>query len=126
MKIGVHIATIILIFGFFWSPTSSYACETKTQKWCCQKEITSKSEKKDCCNTTKNSKNSKNKDTSCGGKCGHSNCTSTSSTNCSLISSFEINFNNNSFDYSKKSKFYNSKTNISSGFYSIWLIPKIG
>ncbi len=59
-------------------------------------------------------------------KCGHSNCTSSSSVNFSIISFYEINFKNNSFDFSsEKSKFYHSKTFISSGFHSIWLIPKI-
>ena len=63
----------------------------------------------------------------CGGKCGHSNCTSSKSVNFSIISYYEIDFKNNSFNFSEeKSKFYHSKTFISSGFTSIWLIPKIG
>ena len=120
MKKQLHIVLIILMLGIFL-PTSIYDCGTKTEKSCCKKETSSKTEKNDCCN----SKHSKDKDNSCGGKCGHSNCT-TSSVNFSLISFYEINFKNNSFDFStEKSKFYNSKTFISSGFYSIWLIPKI-
>ncbi len=124
MKKQLHIIIIILTIGFFMSPTSSYACGTKSEKSCCNKETTSKkTQTKDCCN----GKHSKDKDNSCGGKCGHSNCTSSTSVNFSLISFYEIEFKNNSFDFSsEKSKFYNSKTNISSGFYSIWLIPKIG
>lgn len=123
MKKRLHIIIIILTLGFFFSPTLSYACGTKAEKSCCKKEITSKTEKKDCCNN----KHSKDKDKSCGGKCGHSNCTSSTSINFSIISSYEINFKNNSFNFSKeKSKFYHSKTFISSGFTSIWLIPKIG
>ena len=119
----LHILIIILTFGFFMSPTMSYACGTKTEKSCCKKETTSKTEKKDCCN----SKNSKDKNNGCGGKCGHSDCTSSTTVNFSIISVYEINFKNNSFDFStEKSKFYNSKTFISSGFYSVWLIPKIG
>lgn len=105
----------------FFLPTSSYACGTKTEKSCCKTEKSSKKEKKNCCN----SKHSKDKDNSCGGKCGHSNCTS-SSTNFSIISFYEINLKNNPFDFStEKSKFYHSETFLSSGFYSIWLIPKI-
>ena len=123
MKKRLHIIIIILTFGFFMLPTLSYSCGTKTEKSCCKKETTSKTEKKDCCS----SKNSKDKDNDCGGKCGHSNCTSSTSINFSLISSYEINFIDNSFGFSEeKSKFYNSKTFISSGFYYIWLIPKIG
>ncbi|WP_160373183.1 hypothetical protein [Flavobacterium hydrocarbonoxydans] len=126
MKIRLHIIIIILTLGFFMLPTSSYACGTKTEKSCCKKETTKKSEKKsekkDCCKN----KDSKDKHNSCGGKCGHSNCTPSTSVNFSIISFYEINFKNNSFDFSEeKSKFYHSKTFISSGFHSIWLIPKI-
>ena len=123
MKKQLHILIIILTLGFFLSPTLSYACGTKTEKSCCKKETTSKTEKKDCCK----GKHSKDEDKSCGGKCVHSNCKSSTSINFSLISFYEIEFKNNSFDFSaEKSKFYHSKTFISSGFTSIWLIPKIG
>lgn len=109
------------MLGFFL-PSSTYACGTKTEKSCCKKETPKKTEKKVCCN----GKHSQEKDNSCGGKCGHSNCTSTSSISFSIISFFEIDFKNNSFDLvEKKSKFYHSETFTSSGFYSIWLIPKI-
>ena len=122
MKKRLHILIIILTLGFFLSPTLSYACGTKTEKSCCKKVTTSKTEKKDCCN----GRNSKGKDNSCGGKCGHSNCTSSTSINFSLISTFEIDFNSTNFDFSsEKQKFYNTKTFISSGFSSVWLIPKI-
>ena len=115
---------VIALFGFLLMPSNSFACGTKTEKSCCKKETTSETEKKDCCN---NKQHSKDKDNSCGGKCGHSNCTSSTTVNFSIISSYEINFKNNSFDFSiEKSKFHYSKTFISSGFYSIWLIPKIG
>lgn len=123
MKKQLHIIIIILTIGYFMLPTSSYACGTKTDKSCCKKEIAEKTDKKDCCNN----KQSKGKDNGCGGKCGHSNCTSSTSVNFSIISSYEIDFKNYSFDFSKeKPKFYHSKTFISSGFNSIWLIPKIG
>lgn len=123
MKKRLYILIIILTHGFFLSPVLSYACGTKTEKSCCKEETTTKTEKKDCCKN----KQSKEKDNSCGGKCGHSNCTSSTTVNFSIISSYEINFKNNSFDFSiEKSKFHYSKTFISSGFYSIWLIPKIG
>lgn len=116
-----HILVIVL-FGFLLMPSNSFACGTKTEKSCCKKEITSKTEKKDCCN----GKHSKDKDNSCGGKCGHSNCTSSTSINFSLISFYEIEFKNNNFDFStKKPKFYHSETFISSGFTSVWLPPNI-
>jgi hypothetical protein len=122
MKKQLHILIIILTLGFFMLPTLSYACGTKTEKSCYKKEKTSKTEKKDCCN----GKHSKDKDNSCGGKCGHSNCTSSTSVNFSIFSYYEINFKNNSFNFStEKSKFHHSKTFISSGFTSVWLPPKI-
>ena len=96
MKKQLHIIIIILTIGFFMSPTSSYACGTKTEKSCCKKEKTEKTEKKDCCNNN----HSKDKGNGCGGKCGHSNCTSSTSVNFSIITSYEINFKNNSFDFS--------------------------
>ncbi len=119
----LHILIIILTIGFFLLPTLSYSCGTKTEKKCCKKEIYSTIEKKDCCENI----NSKDKDNSCGGKCGHSNCTTSTSINLGIISTYDINFKNNSFDFSiEKLKFNHSKTFISSGFTSIWLIPKIG
>lgn len=105
----------------FLLPTSTYACGTKTEKSCSKKEATSKTEKKDCCN----GKHSKSNDNSCGGKCGHSNCT-TSTVNFSLISFSEIEYKNNNFDFSiEKPKFHYAKTFISSGFTSVWLPPII-
>ncbi|CCB68966.1 hypothetical protein B0A58_14170 [Flavobacterium branchiophilum NBRC 15030 = ATCC 35035] len=118
----IHIL-VVALFGFLLMPSNSFACGTKTEKSCCKKETTSKTEKKDCCN---NKQHSKDEDKSCGGKCGHSNCTSSTTINFSLISSYEIEFKNNSFDFSaEKPKFHHSKTFISSGFTSVWLPPKI-
>ncbi|MEO8515343.1 MAG: hypothetical protein ABI426_01295 [Flavobacterium sp.] len=111
----------MMTLGFFLLPAFAYACGTQSEKGCCKKEIAAKSEKKDCCKKNQ----SKDKNNGCGGKCGHSNCT-TSPMNFSLISSFKIEFNNNTFDSSiEKPQFYHSKTFISSGFTSVWLPPKI-
>lgn len=52
MKIQLHILIIILTLGFFLSPTLSYACGTKTEKSCCKKETTSKTEKKTVAKTS--------------------------------------------------------------------------
>lgn len=118
----LHIVIIMLTLGLFLMPTLSYACGSNTEKSCCTKEKTYKAEKKDCCSGS----NSKDKDNSCGGKCGHPNCTNSTSINFSLISTFEIDFTIFNFNFSsEKQKFYNSKTFISSGFSSVWLIPKI-
>ena len=97
----------------------SYSCEMKVEKSCCNKEVSSSTaEKMDCCK-------SKNKQSDgCNGKCGHSNCV-TISNQFSLVF-FDIQFKNNNFAFSeKKQNYFNFNTNISSGFYSLWLIPKI-
>jgi hypothetical protein len=121
MKKRLHIIIIMLSLGFFLSPSLGYACGIKTEKSCCKREIAKKTEKKDCCKN----KQSKEQDNSCGGKCGHSNCT-TSTVNFSVISFFEIEFNNNNYNFStEKPKFHHSETYISSGFTSVWLPPKI-
>lgn len=118
-----HNLFFIILLGFFLIPSNVKACGIKSDKSCYKTETFSKSEKNDCCK----SKHSKNKDNSCGGKCGHSNCTSSTSINFSLLSDYDFAFKNNSFDFSTlKLQFYQSETFISSGFYSIWLIPKIG
>jgi len=87
----------------------------------------SNTEKMDCCKNSKHNSENKDKDHDggCNGKCGHSNCT-TSTVQFSLAF-FEIKFKNNNYDFSEKEQnYFNSETNLSSGFYSIWLIPKIG
>ncbi|HSN49252.1 MAG TPA: hypothetical protein VLR29_10870 [Flavobacterium sp.] len=119
-----HIALVMVVMGFFLTPTLTYACGMKSEKSCCSKEISSKGDKKDCCKKDDDSKN-KSHDGGCNGKCGHSNCT-TSSIQFGLAF-FEIKFKNNNVVFSEKEQNYiHSETNISSGFHSIWLIPKIG
>ncbi len=121
MKKKLHLYLIILTIGFFLLPNLNYACGTKNEKVCCKKEISSKKLEKDCCKNNQ----SKDKNKSCEGKCGHANCT-TSSTNMSIILLNEVQFNKYIFNFStEKVKFQNFKTFISSGFTSIWLIPKI-
>lgn len=111
----------MLTIGFFLAPTYSYACGTKVDKDCCRKEVPSKTEKKQCCND----KSSKDQDNGCEGKCGHSNCT-TSSVTLSVILLNEIQFTNNNFDFSnERNVFYHAESFITAGFTSIWLIPKI-
>lgn len=116
-----HILVIVL-FGFLLIPSNSFACGSHSEKNSCNKETSSNSEKMDCCKKDSHSKN-KNSE-GCNGKCGHSNCV-TASVHFSMTF-FEIKFNNNNFAFSeKKQNYFNSETNLSSGFHSIWLIPKI-
>jgi hypothetical protein len=99
-----------------------FACGNNSKMDCCKKEIATKSDKKDCCSNSKSNKKNKN----CGGKCGHSNCTTTASISFSILTNHDIDFINNHFDFSKeRSKFFSPKTFIAKGFSAIWLPPAI-
>lgn len=113
---------ILLTLGLFLLPNAMVACGTKSEKKCCSKEISSETTPKKCCKDKSSEKEHKG----CEGKCGHSTCTSTSVT--SIVAVYnDIHFNSNSFDFStEKQLFYDSKTFISAGFSTLWLIPKIG
>ena len=119
---------LIILVGFLLMPSISLACENSSTKHSSKKEISSKTCNKDCCNKDccKKDSHSKNKNhDGCNGKCGHSNCVTTSTQSSAIFS--EIKFNNSNFSFlEKKSKFYDYETTISSGFNSLWLIPKIG
>ena len=123
MKNNFHIVLLIVTFGFFLIPSLASACEMKSGKSCCSKEISSSNEKMDCCKKANHSK--EKKEEGCSGKTKHSSCT------CSV---FHINVilptQNEAkvlcFNFlDKKDKFIEKETPISSGFSSIWLIPKI-
>lgn len=103
-------------------PGSSFACENNSAKHISKKEISSKSCSKDCCKKDSHSKNKEG----CGGKCDQSKCGCAS--NCNLSISINVlNYNRSVFYLvSEKQVFYDYETNISSGFNSVWLIPKIG
>ena len=115
---------LIVVLGFFLMPMVTFAYGNNSEKQSCKKEISSKTDKKDCCEGDNHSKNKNHK--GCGGKCSHSKCICASSCNTS-VSINELNFNKNIFNFfSEKQNFYNYETSISSGFNSLWLIPKIG
>ncbi|PKB18479.1 hypothetical protein [Flavobacterium sp. 5] len=118
-----HILVIVL-FGFLLIPSNSFACENNSTKHSSTKETSSNMDKDDCC---KNDNHSKTKNhEGCGGKCNHSRCSCATSCNSSTVAINELKFNSNLFNFSsEKQKFYNYKTTISSGFNSLWLIPKI-
>lgn len=113
-----HIILIVML-GFLLTPSISFACGSG--KHSCKKEI-SKNSKNDCCSDHKDSK----KPEGCGGKCGHKSCGCGSAcvASAALLQTIEFSgFVNPT--YSFKSNFYYPKNLISSGFYSLWLIPKI-
>lgn len=115
---------VLVIFGFFTMPSNAFACENNSAKNTSRKEISSKmSCNNNCCKKDAHAKN-KNSE-GCGGKCKHSKCGCVSTSNTS-VSINEWDINTNCFNFSSaKQKFYNYETTISSGFNSLWLIPKI-
>lgn len=114
---------LIVVLGFLLMPTVTFACVNNSEKHSCKKETSSKMDKDDCCKDDSHSKNKNHE--GCGGKCSHSKCGCASSCN-SSISINGLNLNNKIFNFSyEKQNFYNSEAFISSGFYSLWLIPKI-
>lgn len=118
-----HIVLVIMMFGFLLMPLSTFACGGQSEKKSCTEKTSKTPEKMDCCS---NESHSKNKcDNGCNGKCGHSNCVTTSTQFNAVI--FDIKFKNHNFDFSEiKQNYFKSNTNISSGYSSLWLIPKIG
>lgn len=115
---------VLAVFGFLMMPDAAFACKKKySETTSCEKQISSKDENKDCCRTANNSKGKCHN--GCGGKCGHSNC------NIPIVqAAFFVPFTGeidtkNLFCCLRKDKFFNLEVLISSGFQTIWLIPKI-
>ena len=104
-------------------PNNMYACGSKTEKQTSKEVTSTKKDKKDCCGNDNKSEDTGHNN--CGGKCGHSKCACPSSS-IGFTIVYEINFKNNFFDFSsEKQKYFHSETFVSSGFFSLWLIPKI-
>jgi hypothetical protein len=93
------------------------------------KEIAAKEEnscsKNSCSKKCCEKKSSKQEKHDCDGKCRHAGC-STSALQFVILTSNEIDFQNDVFNFSLKNSISSySESNISSGFTSIWLKPKI-
>lgn len=115
---------LIVTLGFFLLPTATFACGNLSEKASCTKE-TSKVHNEDCCSEEGGHSNKENHD-GCGHKCGHASCGCASICYSGITFLMQPEFKNITFSlFSEKQKFYNSETSILSGFYSIWLIPKI-
>ncbi len=123
MKNNFHILLLIVMFGFFLMPSLASACEMNSGKSCCSNEISSSKDKMDCCKKENHSKGKHEE--GAGGKKKHSSC------NCfvfqiNVILPTEKEATVLGFIFlDKKDKFIEKETPISSGFSSIWLIPKI-
>jgi hypothetical protein len=113
---------LFLFFGIFWNPLTSYACgENATSK----KEYTPKEHhaKQDCCKKKQSSKHDEKED--CKSKCNNTSC------NCpnyclsaSMPTFYEIKVERVYFPL-QKYYFIFREACLSTGFYSIWLPPKI-
>ena len=122
---------LLIAFGFFMNSNAIFACNSHSNKEIlanhrmedgCNKESTSKTSKHNCCDK----KSTNEKDTGCKGKCGHGNCT-VSVVQFALMQPFINDYSvEKYFPLSNKINFSYLKTNISLGFYSLWLIHKIG
>ena len=107
------------MIGFLLTPTVASACGMKSGKSCCKSGTSDKSEK-DCCKK----KSSKDKDKGCDGKCNHPSC-SCPGYNSGLSLMEEK--GNNLFGFSSERLDYSPiEDPLSSGFFSVWLPPKIG
>lgn len=114
----------MVAFGFFLMPNATFACGNHSGKKMHKKEVSASQETNDCCGTNCSSKDNNHK--GCNNKCGHSNC-NIPSIQVAFFVPFEAEINPNSVVfYTKKGNFFNLKTTVSSGFQTLWLIPKIG
>ena len=119
-----QIAVLMVTLGFYLMPMVTFACETESSKSCCDKEMSSsKMGEMDCCKNANHSKEKQNHKSD--RKTNHSTC------NCfvfhiNVILPFETQSKVICLNFlDKKDKFNEKETNLSSGFHSIWLIPKI-
>lgn len=110
---------LFLTLGLFLNPSYNYACNMVHKK-----EITAKEEKscsKKCCEK----KASKQEKHDCDGKCRHSGC-NTTALQFVILTSNDFDLQNDVFNFSLNTKISNyNKSDISSGFTSIWQKPKI-
>lgn len=118
---------ILVLLGLLFMPSTIMACGKSSEPHACKKEVSSsKTEKMSCCDND----NSKEKDNKgCQGACDHSDCGCASTSSITPLNLFlEVVFQNNTISYSliEKAKFPYSSPSILDGFYSIWVIPKIG
>ena len=120
---------LLVMLGFFMTPSVAFACGTKAEKSCCKKESSSKKDKKECCKKEKTSSchstSSKNKSekNNCGDDCNK--CHS-----CSVH--FVMNYLTPEFNSVLKPHFSDKKSNpdysnpyFSFSFQNIWKTPKI-
>lgn len=113
---------LLMFFTFCFSQNSAFACGGKNP---CKKEMSKNQEKeKDCCGDSCDN-HGKGNHNGCNGKCGHSSCMNpVVYTALNIIPTFSIYTNQIVFS-TQKASFYYTASRLSTGYYTIWLIPKI-
>ncbi|WP_146171774.1 hypothetical protein [Flavobacterium magnum] len=118
MKISHFI--LLVFFTLCLSQNSAFACGGKKS---CKKEM-SKTQEKDCCGDSCGN-HEKGNHNGCNGKCGHSSCVNPIVyTALNIIPTYSIYTNQIVFS-TEKASFYYTQSQLSMGYYTIWLIPKI-
>jgi len=121
MKLRFFIFTLFFL-GLFCVPIKGYACATtkSVHKVTSTKCEPSKTQKQACCADHSNKKSDP-----CSGKCGSTKClTSCTTINLLLNTAFEFEVNTY-VHFVQKTGFYYVDPYVSTGFFSIWLPPKI-
>jgi hypothetical protein len=124
MKNFLYIGFLIYL-GFIQIPIDTYACGKKSVKTELNKKGADKSNTHslDCCEK-EGKKQCEQQGKECNGNCGNPAC------HCPTNSiNFLVTFNNSIFHYLpllSKSNFYFQENHYSTGYFSIWLLPKIG
>jgi hypothetical protein len=114
---------LLIILGFLLVPNNAMACKSKSLKYASHIEISSKKAKEHSC--CKSFHTEKNKHNCNGGKCGHSKCVCPSSYSLFLLFS-EVSTSVDTLEIAVTTqKFPNFQTLISSGYGSLWSLPKI-
>lgn len=113
-----------LLFGISLMPNDAFACGSKSKCDHTDTEISSTKVKKDCC-AVKDGHDEKHH---CGkNKCKHSKCICSPSFSGVFLVDNQYVLQAGHYDfYNENQKFGYPETSISSGFYSLFLKPKIG
>ena len=125
--------TLLFCLGLFLVPTQGLACSKgsvktehssrTTHSSACSKKQSAKPDHKACCNGKPCGKCKHGKDW--GGKCKHSSCRCVSpQTSPNLVGIMEV-VANTQLAIIKKQEFSFEQAYYSSGFYALWLPPKI-
>lgn len=111
---------LLVLFALSLMPNKAFACGDSKKS--CKKEMSDKKVEKNCCCTGDHT-NDNHK--GCNGKCGHSSCVNpVVQIAASVPALITIHANRIAFSTEKPLFFYN-QPRLSSGYYTIWLIPKI-